>query len=100
MADVSVQENQVTAEVPGGLLADVVAAAPTVRASGNRFTELPFRAAFSYFSSGQRFNLATGNQGTHCIAPFGGGVIDQNNQELIVSSLCTSVKTRFAVKRV
>ncbi len=81
--DISVQDNQILSETPQALLLfDVVAFGGTVRASSNRFTELPARAWLSYISYGQLMNIATGNQSTHCIYVGGAQKIDSPNQQL------------------
>jgi hypothetical protein len=100
--DISLQDNQILSEIAGQgtlippnsnavsvppLLMDVLTLAPTVRASGNRFTELPLGALFSYLSWGWYLNSATGNQATHCLLILGGQVINTPNQNFLCSSL-------------
>jgi hypothetical protein len=85
--DVALQDNQIQTETPGGMLIAVAAWAASLRAAGNRFTEIPLRAFFSYFSFGL-VNQATSNQATHCIAVGGGNpAIDAGNQ-VLVTALC------------
>jgi Family of unknown function (DUF6519)/Right handed beta helix region len=80
--DVSLQDNQVLTEVAGGgVFANVVALAPTVRASGNRFTELPRQARLSYLSFA-KMGITTDNQATHGLFTWATDVVDANNQSL------------------
>jgi hypothetical protein len=85
--DVSLQDNQILTEIAGGLVQNSVSvlAFTTIRASGNRFTELPQQAIFSYFSWAQ-MNVTTGNQATHCIVTGGAQIIEENNQELLTTN--------------
>jgi hypothetical protein len=86
--DVAIESNQVSSQPDAGaLLIDVLATAATVRASGNRFSERPRSARYSYYSTGTVLNQATGNQATHCIGVLGADTIDAGNQ-VILSSLC------------
>ena len=92
--DVSLQDNQVLTEIREGLVYfDVAAVAPTVRASGNRFAEVPSGLAkmplarYSYLSAGRLKNSATGNQATHCIGILGPDAIESNNQ-ILFNALC------------
>jgi hypothetical protein len=81
--DVSLQDNQVLTEIARGkVFANVVALAPTVRASGNRFTELPTHARLSYLSMG-RMGSTTDNQGTHPFLTLATERVHANNQSLI-----------------
>jgi hypothetical protein len=82
--DVSLQDNQSQIEAPGGMWVSAWALGMTVRGAANRFTELPFRALFSYVSYGLR-NSATGNQATHCILVAGPQHIDHDNQVLVAT---------------
>lgn len=91
--DVSLQQNQVLSEPARSLFFDTIVAAPSVRVAGNRFTELPGRAAISCYSWGQ-LNVTTGNQATHCIVAAGGQVIDANNQSLI-TTFCERLNQRM-----
>jgi hypothetical protein len=85
--DVALLDNQIQTETPGGMLIAVAAWAASLRAAGNRFTEIPLRAFFSYLSFGL-VNQATSNQATHCIAVGGGNpAIDAGNQ-VLVTLLC------------
>lgn len=102
--DISLQDNQILSEIAGQgtltldnnsytvppLLIDVFTLAPTVRASGNRFTELPLGALFSYFSVGV-LNSATGNQATHCLLIQGGQVINSPNQ-ILIDTFCPNLQ--------
>jgi len=95
--DVSVQDNQINAEIPlAMLLVDALVAGATVRASGNRITEVPMRALLSCLSNGQR-NITTENQTTHCIAALGSQVIQAANQQLI-AALCEQLTALFGGK--
>jgi hypothetical protein len=81
--DVSLQDNQLLAEAASEMLfTNVLAYSPTLRASGNRFTELPLRALYSYYSLGQSSNIATNNQATHCIFVGGAQPIVAQNYEM------------------
>ncbi|MFB2976710.1 DUF6519 domain-containing protein [Microseira sp. BLCC-F43] len=83
--DISFQDNQILTEnISGVSFFGVVTLAPTIRASGNRFTELRGKTTFSYFSSAQFLNLTTDNQSTHCILTSAnpGQKIETNNQEI------------------
>jgi len=80
--DVSLQDNQSQIEAPGGMWVSTWALGATVRAAGNRLTELPYRALFSYVAFGL-FDSATGNQATHCLFIAGAHRIDHDNQVLI-----------------
>lgn len=82
--DVSLQDNQTQIEAPGGMWISAWALGLTVRAAANRFTELPYRALFSYVSFGLR-NSATGNQATHCLLVAGPQHIDHDNQVLLAT---------------
>jgi hypothetical protein len=83
--DVSIQDNQVLTQINGGgVYASLVAFGITARATGNRIHELPNQALASYYSIGL-LNIATGNQGTHCIYALGTQAIDQDNQEVITT---------------
>ncbi len=92
--DISLQDNQILSEIAGkgtfmlpngsfviipALLIDVFTFAPTIRASGNRFSELPLGALLSYGSWGWA-NSATGNQANHCLFIQGLDVINMPNQ--------------------
>jgi hypothetical protein len=102
--DISLQDNQVSSEISGQgtltldknsytvppLLIDVFTLAPTVRASGNRFTELPLGALFSYGALGW-LNSATGNQTTHCLLIQGGQVINTPNQ-ILIDTFCPNLQ--------
>ena len=59
---------------------DVFVLALTVRASGNRFTEVPGTVFYSYWSTGRTFSSTTENQGTHCIYTDGPSAFAQGNQ--------------------
>ena len=89
--DVSQQDNQIVSRtIEGSLLANVITMAPTVRASNNRFTELPRRASLSCFSWGM-MNTTTDNQGTHSICAFGTNVVDRDNQVIFVTFPCKNL---------
>jgi hypothetical protein len=89
--DVSLQDNQVVAEIAGGaVFFNAAAVAPTVRVSGNRFSEVPL-AFFSCVSWGQKNNTID-NQATHCIMARGTDVIEEQNQILIITALCADLK--------
>lgn len=89
--DVSLQDNQVVAEISGGaVFFNAAAVAPTVRVSGNRFAEVPL-AFYSCVSWGQK-NNTTGNQATHCILALGTDVIEDHNQMLFITALCADLK--------
>ena len=88
--DVSLQDNQVIAEIAGGaVFFNAAAVAPTVRASGNRFSEVPL-AFYSCVSWGQK-NNTTGNQATHCILALGTDVLEEHNQILFITALCAEL---------
>ena len=83
--DISFQDNQILTENFSGVsFFGVVTLAPTIRASGNRFTELRDTTTFSYLSNAQFLNLTTDNQSTHCILTNAnsGQRIEANNQEI------------------
>jgi hypothetical protein len=85
--DVSLQDNQILAEAASEILfTDVLAWSPILRASSNRFTELPLRALFSYFSVGQSSNIATNNQATHCLFVGGSQPIATQNYEMFTAN--------------
>src|SRR5215211_7690758 len=89
--DVSLQDNQVIAEIAGGVVFfNAAAVAPTVRASGNRFSEVPL-AFYSCVSWGQK-NNTTGNQATHCILALGTDVLEEHNQILFITALCADLE--------
>lgn len=81
--DLSLEDNQFDALYPGGILGHGVAVGTTLRASGNRFSELPDCAYYSYAGMGL-LNTATSNQTTHCLWVDGWRTIEQNN----LSALC------------
>nr|MBA2713585.1 right-handed parallel beta-helix repeat-containing protein [Rubrobacteraceae bacterium] len=92
--DVSLQDNQVTAEVEGGtVFFNAAAVAATVRASGNRFAESP-QALYSCVTYGQ-MNNTSGNQATYCILALGNDVINTPNQILFETDLCANVRSRY-----
>lgn len=92
--DVSLQDNQIIAEiVDGAVFFNVAAVAPTVRATGNRFVEAP-QALYSCVSWGQ-MNNTSGNQATHCIIALGTDVIQDPNQVLFHTDLCADVKSSY-----
>jgi hypothetical protein len=85
--DVSLQDNQILAEAASEILfTDVLAWSPILRASSNRFTELPLRALYSYFSVGQSSNIATNNQATHCLFVGGSQPIAAQNYEMFTAN--------------
>jgi hypothetical protein len=85
--DVSLQGNQVLTEVAGeDVFANVVAVAPTVRASGNRFTELPGQVQLSYLSMG-RMGITTENQATHGLFTWTAEAIDVHNHSWITGRM-------------
>jgi hypothetical protein len=89
--DVSLQDNQVVAELARGtVFFNAAAVAPSVRVSGNRFAEVP-QAFYSCVSWAQK-NNTTGNQATHCILALGTDVIEDHNQMLIITALCANLK--------
>jgi hypothetical protein len=95
--DISLQDNQWQTTVYGGIVfTSAFAAGITLRASGNRFHELPNLAAASYLSQGL-YNVATDNQGTHCIIAGGGNVIEQDNHE-IITTFCEQGRKVVAVE--
>jgi hypothetical protein len=86
--DISLQDNQIRAELPGAFLrTDTFALGNTVRTSGNRFAEVPERCFMSYRALAA-FTITTANQATHCIVAEGGQVIEQQNQ-VMVTRYCT-----------
>jgi hypothetical protein len=96
--DISLQDNQLLVETPGGAVSvNAAAMAPTVRATANRFSELPGRAAFSYIAQGT-LDIASENQATHCIIVTGTQVINQNNQVLFPAN-CDALGGRLAAVR-
>jgi hypothetical protein len=85
--DVSLQDNQILAEAASEILfTNVLAWSPILRASSNRFTELPLRALYSYFSVGQSSNIATNNQATHCLFVGGSQPIATQNYEMFTAN--------------
>jgi Family of unknown function (DUF6519)/Right handed beta helix region len=81
--DAALLDNQLLTRIDDGMVwAGAQAFAPTLRASGNRFTETPCRAVFSYHSVGLA-NVATGNQANHCIGVLGSQTVDEDNQILL-----------------
>lgn len=61
------------------LWGSVFALGATVRAAGNRFTEIRDTVHYSYWSIGS-FASSTGNQATHCIFTEGTNTFSQGNQ--------------------
>jgi hypothetical protein len=91
--DISLHDNQVLTEIGGGtMFANVMALAPTVRASGNRFTELPGQALFSYLAVGD-MGSSICNQTTHCLFTWTNDAVHPNNQALI-SEPCTRLEQK------
>ncbi|NJP10280.1 MAG: hypothetical protein HC866_13060 [Leptolyngbyaceae cyanobacterium RU_5_1] len=110
--DIALQNNQIQAEITGGiqvtvpalnnlgitqlaLLTDAIAIAPTVRTTGNHFAELPGKSLFSCVTQGIFLNLMTSNQSTHCTFAAGFKVIKEHNQELIdelIEGYCDSLE--------
>jgi hypothetical protein len=81
--DAALLDNQVRTQVDDGMIwAGVLAFAPTLRASSNRFTETPCRAVFSYYSTGLA-NVATSNQANHCLGVLGSQTVDDDNHVLL-----------------
>jgi hypothetical protein len=96
--DVAVLDNQVRVEVGDGLLwADLVAAAATVRVSGNRLSESRCRTLVSCLSSGN-LNATTANQATHCVDAVGGQVVDQGNQ-VVLAGDCQALGPVLTLRR-
>jgi phosphohistidine swiveling domain-containing protein len=87
--DISIQDNQITCNVMGRIfLTNVAALAPTIRTSGNRFSDslislpedsLVTGAIYSCFTVGI-MNLATDNQANNCIYTFGTFESESKNQ--------------------
>jgi len=81
--DIGITDNQFFSVLSqGAIAANVWAIAPTVRADGNRFTEVPTRALFSFVCQGT-MGIATSNQSTHCILVGSGNPIKDSNHEII-----------------
>jgi hypothetical protein len=55
----------------------------TMRATGNRFKEGVFSAFLSALTVGLFANTTALNQGTHCIFPMGGRLVDQGNTAIV-----------------
>jgi hypothetical protein len=76
--DISIQGNQVANTVHGvwgtGIGASIWALASTVRAVGNRVTEIPGSALFSYAGTGQLAHVTSANIVTHCMTATGARV--------------------------
>jgi hypothetical protein len=76
--DLSIQGNQVANTVHGlegaGIGASVWAYASTVRAVGNRVTEIAGSALFSYAGTGQLASVSSANVVTHCMTVAGARV--------------------------
>jgi hypothetical protein len=70
-----------------------MALAPTVRASGNRFTELPGQALFSYMAMAD-IGSTVGNQTTHCPFTWANNVVHSKNQPLI-SEPCAQLEQEW-----
>jgi hypothetical protein len=88
--DVGITDNQVFSVLAqGAITVNVAAIAPTVRADGNRFTEIPTRAILSFLCQGN-MGIATSNQATHCILVGSTNPIKDHNHE-IVSGHCQPI---------
>ncbi|NMG08782.1 DUF6519 domain-containing protein [Brasilonema sp. UFV-L1] len=100
--DISLQNNQILIEILGNvqinqnrvppLLINVLTLAPTIRASGNRFNELPQQALWSYLSIGL-INLATNNQATHCLTIQGTIQPTSELNQIIINTFCPRINT-------
>ena len=55
----------------------------TLRATGNRFKEGIISAFLSALTVGLFANTTALNQGTHCILPLGGRLVDQGNTAIV-----------------
>src|SRR4029453_5862025 len=64
----------------GRLWGNVFVLAMTVRATGNRFTEVPETVHYSYWPAGPLFSSTSGNQATHCVYTEGASPYQQGNQ--------------------
>jgi hypothetical protein len=96
--DAALLDNQVLTQIDDGMIwAGVLSFAPTLRASGNRFTETPCRAVFSYHSTGLA-NVATGNQANHCIGVLGSQVVREDNQVLLAGD-CERIMEALTPRR-
>jgi hypothetical protein len=91
--DISFQNNQVTSVVRGKfLMSDVIAAAPTIRAFGNRLSEEPISfqsylgTLFSLCSAGV-WNMTKENQANNCLKVLGTGSSVNDNQ-IIFKKYC------------
>src|SRR6185369_9786644 len=94
--DIGYQGNQSTSERAGNLFANVFLGAATLRAIGNRMSELGPETLMSLFTLTQRLNDTSLNQGDHCIIAINQDTslaeVQLGNQVLNPGPLCA----RFA----
>ena len=85
--DASIQNNQVETTVANApQLVDVLAFAPTLRVSGNRFAETWNGALASCLSYGV-VNNTSDNIANHCVFALGFATVDRDNQ-VLNTTLC------------
>lgn len=90
--DISMQDNQVRATVTGAIqLSNALAWGATVRADGNRLSELFNTALASCISTGI-VNNTSDNIGTHCIFVLGNVRVNRDNQ-VVNAALCEQLST-------
>ena len=78
--DIAFQDNQLEVWAPNApATVNLLAWGATLRAAGNRFTEIPNLALLSCGTVGNRFNNTVDNHGTHCILAGGGTVTNRDN---------------------
>jgi hypothetical protein len=90
--DISMQDNQVRAAVASAIqLSNALVWGPTVRADGNRLSEL-FNTALASCISAGIVNNTSDNIGTHCIFVLGSARVNRDNQ-VINTALCKQLST-------
>jgi len=95
--DLGFHDNQCECLIATRYLADAaLLALMSVRASDNRFKEVPGHVAFSAITLG-RLNMTTDNQATHCLLIAGPPAtrIDQPNTILLQSGQCAEFNKQF-----
>ena len=97
MDDLGFHDNQCECLIATRYLTDAaLLALMSVRASDNRFKEVPGHVAFSAITLG-RLNMTTDNQATHCLLIAGPPAtrVDQPNTILLQSGQCAEFNKQF-----
>lgn len=89
--DIAFQDNQLEVWAPRApATVNLLAWGTTLRAAGNRFTEIPNTALLSCGTVGNRFNNTVDNHGTHCILA-GGGTVTNRDNHYALPGICTKL---------